>query len=72
MTRHQALTMLISRRIPEDVSAIEATLRAITSRMDVIEDANEYAEVHQRLDDLLVAREVALHRRTDAALDALV
>jgi hypothetical protein len=62
MTRHQALQLLITRRIPEDLAAIEATLRAIASRMDVIEDEQEYEQVHRRLDDLLAAREVALVR----------
>ena len=36
MTRHQALELLLTRRIPEDVASIEATLRAITSRLDVV------------------------------------
>ena len=62
MTRHQALQLLITRRIPEDVAAIEATLRAIASRMDVIEGEPEYEQVHSRLDDLLAAREKALVR----------
>ena len=66
MTRHQALQLLITRRIPEDLAAIEATLRAIASRMDVIEDEPEYEQVHRRLDDLLAAREVALaHEHQD-------
>jgi hypothetical protein len=72
MTRHQALRLLITRRIPEDVAAIEATLRAIASRMDVVVDDDEYAAVHQRIDELLVARDEALHRPEDATLDALV
>jgi DNA-binding GntR family transcriptional regulator len=59
MTRHQALELLITRRIPDDVSAIEATLRAIASRIDAADGPDQYAEVHQRLDDLLVARERA-------------
>jgi hypothetical protein len=62
MTRHQALQLLITRRIPEDLAAIEATLRAIGSRMDAIEDPLEYDQVHRRLDDLLAAREEALLR----------
>jgi hypothetical protein len=60
MTRHQALQLLITRRIPEDVAAIEATLRAIASRMDVIEDDSEYDLVHRRIDQLLAARDEAL------------
>jgi hypothetical protein len=60
MTRHQALRLLITRRIPEDVAAIEATLRAIAARMDAIEDDPEYDQVHRRLDALLEAREKAL------------
>jgi hypothetical protein len=63
MTRHQALQLLITRRIPEDLAAIEATLRAIASRMDVIEDEPEYDQVHRRLDDLLAAREKAIVRQ---------
>lgn len=62
MTRHQALQLLITRRIPEDLGAIEATLRAIASRMDVIEDEPEYEQVHRRLDTLLAAREQAILR----------
>ncbi|HEX3222573.1 MAG TPA: hypothetical protein VHR35_08395 [Nocardioides sp.] len=72
MTRHQALQLLITRRIPEDLAAIEATLRAIASRMDAIEDEPEYEQVHQRLDALLVAREEALARAEHAARDVLV
>jgi hypothetical protein len=62
MTRHQALQLLITRRIPEDLAAIEATLRAIASRMDAIVDESEYEQVHRRLDDLLAAREEAVFR----------
>ena len=62
MTRHQALQLLITRRIPEDVAAIEATLRAIASRLDVVEDDPEYDLVHLRIDQLLVARDEALVR----------
>jgi hypothetical protein len=57
MTRHQALELLITRRIPDDVAAIEATLRAIASRIDAAEGPEQYAEVHQRLDELLAARQ---------------
>ena len=56
MTRHRALELLITRRIPDDVAAIEATLRAITSRLDVVETPSEYEQVHRRLDELLTAR----------------
>jgi hypothetical protein len=59
MTRHQALELLITRRIPEDVFAIEATLRAIAARIDAAASPEEYADVHRRLDDLLTARERA-------------
>jgi len=62
MTRHQALLLLITRRIPEDVPAIEATLRAIASRLDAVVDDSEYEQVHRRLDELLEARDEALHR----------
>ncbi len=68
MTRHQALHLLVTRRIPEDVAAIEATLRAIASRMDAIEDEPEYDLVHHRIDELLVARDVALVRSADDVL----
>jgi DNA-binding GntR family transcriptional regulator len=59
MTRHQALELLITRRIPDDVAAIEATLRAIAARVDAVDGADEYDDVHHRLDELLTARERA-------------
>jgi len=59
MTRHQALELLLARRIPEDVASIEATLRAITSRLDAVEDTDEYEHVHRRIDELLTARDRA-------------
>jgi hypothetical protein len=59
MTRHQVLTLLITRRIPQDLGSIEASLRAITSRVDAAHD-DEYADVHHRLDELLTARERAM------------
>jgi hypothetical protein len=62
MTRHQALELLLTRRIPEDVPSIEATLRAITSRMDVVGDDDEYDQVHERIDALLTARDRAATR----------
>ena len=62
MTRHQALELLLTRRIPEDVPSIEATLRAITSRLDAAIGAEEYDQAHRRLDDLLTAREHAAAR----------
>jgi hypothetical protein len=63
MTRHQALELLLARRIPEDVPSIEATLRAITARMDAVMGSEEYNEVHHRIDELLTARD---HVRTEA------
>jgi len=42
---------------PEDVASIEATLRAITSRLDVVDGDEEYEEVHHRIDELLTARD---------------
>jgi hypothetical protein len=62
MTRHQALELLLSRRIPEDVPSIEATLRAITSRLDAAIGTEEYEQAHQRLDELLTARDRASAR----------
>jgi hypothetical protein len=62
MTRHQALELLLTRRIPEDVGSIEATLRAITARLDAVAGTAEYDQVHQRLDDLLTARDRASRR----------
>ena len=59
MTRHQALELLITRRIPEDVASIEATLRAIAARIDAAAGEQEYDEVHHRLDELLTARDRA-------------
>jgi hypothetical protein len=60
MTRHQALELLITRRIPEDVASIEATLRAIAARIDAAAGDQEYDDVHQRLDELLTARDRAM------------
>jgi hypothetical protein len=62
MTRHQALELLLTRRIPEDVPSIEATLRAITSRLDAVVGTAEYDQVHQRIDELLTARDRAAAR----------
>lgn len=59
MTRHQALELLLTRRIPEEVASIEATLRAIAARIDAVVGDEEYDEVHRRLDELLTARERA-------------
>ena len=59
MTRHQVLELLITREIPRDLGSIEASLRAITSRIDAADDEAEYDEVHHRLDELLDARERA-------------
>ena len=42
MTRHQVLELLITRRIPGEVAAIEATIRAITGRIDAAESDEEY------------------------------
>ena len=60
MTRHQALALLLTRRIPDDVGSIEATLRAITARLDAVVGDEEYDQAHHRLDELLTARERAL------------
>lgn len=57
MTRHQALQLLLARRIPEDVASIEATLRAITARLDSVIGEAEYADAHRRIDELLTARD---------------
>jgi hypothetical protein len=67
MTRHQVLELLITRDIPRDLGSIEATIRAINSRVDAAEGDAEYDEVHHRLDELLTARERALRaaRRSD-------
>lgn len=59
MTRHQALELLLKRRIPDDVASIEATLRAITARRDAVIGTDEYDQVHHRIDELLTARERA-------------
>ena len=59
MTRHQALALLLTRRIPDDVGSIEATLRAITARLDAAIGDDEYAAAHHRLDELLTARDRA-------------
>ncbi len=70
MTRHQALELLITRRIPGDVASIEATLRAIAGRIDAARGDDEYAQVHHRLDELLTARDLA--RTTASRSEALV
>jgi hypothetical protein len=62
MTRHQALELLLSRRIPEDVPSIEATLRAIASRLDAATGTEEYVQAHRRIDELLTARDRASTR----------
>jgi hypothetical protein len=62
MTRHQALELLLTRRIPGDVASIEATLRAIAARVDAAIGDAEYDQVHQRIDELLTARDRASHR----------
>jgi hypothetical protein len=62
MTRHQALSLLLTRRIPEDLASIEATLRAIASRMDAVTGDEEYDQAHHRLDELLTARDRASSR----------
>jgi hypothetical protein len=60
MTRHQVLELLIRRDIPRDLASIEATIRAINSRVDAADGTAEYDEIHHRLDELLTARERAL------------
>lgn len=62
MTRHKALEILLARRIPDDVASIEATLRAITTRLDAAIGTDEYAHAHQRIDELLTARDRAMLR----------
>ncbi len=69
MTRHQTLERLLAAQTPTNVAAIEAALRAIASRIDVVAGTSEYDDVHHRIDELLTARERA---REVAALDALV
>ena len=59
MTRHEALLLLLARRIPDDVGSIEATLRAINSRLDAAIGDEEYEQAHHRIDELLTARDVA-------------
>lgn len=62
MTRHQALELLMARRIPDDVPSIEATLRAITTRLDAAVGTDEYNQAHRRIDELLTARDAAMLR----------
>jgi hypothetical protein len=62
MTRHQALQLLLTRGIPDDVASIEATLRAITARLDAVIGTEEYDQVHHRIDELLTARDRAATR----------
>jgi hypothetical protein len=59
MTRHKALELLLARRIPDDVPSIEATLRAITTRLDAAIGTAEYDTAHRRIDELLTARDRA-------------
>lgn len=60
MTRHQTLERLLEADTPHEVAAIEASLRAINSRIDAVVGDEEYDDVHRRLDELLTAREEAL------------
>jgi hypothetical protein len=60
MNRHQTLERLLAADTPREVAAIEASLRAIASRMDVVHGEQEYDQVHRRLDELLTARDEAL------------
>jgi hypothetical protein len=57
MTRHQALALLLARRIPDDLPSIEATLRAISARLDSAIGDEEYTHAHHRIDELLTARD---------------
>lgn len=66
MNRHQTLERLLTADTPSEVAAIEASLRAIASRLDAVAGEAEYDDVHRRLDELLTARDEALHH------DALV
>jgi hypothetical protein len=68
MTRHQVLELLITRRTPTDVASIEATIRAITGRIDAAESDEEYDRVHRRLDELLTARDLARASARDELL----
>jgi hypothetical protein len=60
MNRHQTLERLLAADMPHEVAAIEASLRAIASRMDAVVSDSEYEQVHRRLDELLTARDEAL------------
>jgi hypothetical protein len=60
MNRHQTLERLLTADTPREVAAIEASLRAIASRLDAVDDDAEYDDVHRRLDELLTARDAAL------------
>jgi len=60
MNRHQTLERLLAADMPHEVAAIEASLRAIASRIDAVHGDVEYDQVHRRLDELLTAREEAL------------
>lgn len=60
MNRHQTLERLLAAATPSDVGAIEASLCAIASRLDVVHTDAEYDDVHRRLDELLTARDAAL------------
>jgi hypothetical protein len=64
MTRQQVLERLLAAHTPPNVGAIEAALRAITARIDVVAGTAEYDAVHARLDELLTARD---RGREDAA-----
>jgi hypothetical protein len=57
MARSDTLTLLLVAQCA-DLPSVEATLRAITERIDVLEvDGPEYVAAHRRIDELLRQRE---------------
>lgn len=62
MTRFDTLRLLLAAEIPTDLETIEASLSAMSARIDTVAQDHElYAAAHRRLDELLAARDHALH-----------
>lgn len=67
MTRSASLALLLIAQPAPDLESVEATLRAITERIDVLEPGSEdYAAAHARIDELLNVRAQLVSDRAQA------